>query len=35
VLTLRRVEYAVDAAQKRLFAAGLPASLAHRLAIGR
>jgi diadenosine tetraphosphatase ApaH/serine/threonine PP2A family protein phosphatase len=35
VLTLRRVEYAVEAAQKRIFDAGLPSSLAHRLALGR
>jgi diadenosine tetraphosphatase ApaH/serine/threonine PP2A family protein phosphatase len=35
VLTLRRVEYDVEAAQRRIFAAGLPASLAHRLALGR
>lgn len=35
VLTLRRVPYAVEAAQKRIFDAGLPASLAHRLALGR
>jgi len=34
-MTLRRVLYAVAAAQKRIFDAGLPASLAHRLAIGR
>ncbi len=35
VLTLRRVEYPVEAAQRRIFDAGLPASLAHRLALGR
>jgi predicted phosphodiesterase len=35
VLTLRRVTYAVEAAQRRIFDAGLPASLAHRLALGR
>jgi predicted phosphodiesterase len=35
VLTLRRVAYPVEAAQRRIFAAGLPASLAHRLALGR
>ena len=35
VLTLRRVEYSVEMAQKRIFDAGLPASLAHRLAVGR
>jgi diadenosine tetraphosphatase ApaH/serine/threonine PP2A family protein phosphatase len=34
-MTLRRVRYAVEAAQKRIFDAGLPASLAHRLALGR
>lgn len=34
-LTLRRVEYPVQKAQKRIFDAGLPASLAHRLALGR
>ncbi len=35
VLTLRRVPYPVEAAQKRIFSAGLPPSLAHRLALGR
>jgi diadenosine tetraphosphatase ApaH/serine/threonine PP2A family protein phosphatase len=35
VLTLRRVAYPVEAAQRRIFDAGLPASLAHRLALGR
>jgi predicted phosphodiesterase len=35
VLTLRRVEYPVAEAQRRIFAAGLPSSLAHRLALGR
>lgn len=35
ILTLRRVVYPVDAAQKRIFNAGLPPSLAHRLAVGR
>ncbi len=35
VLTLRRIEYPVEAAQRRIFEAGLPASLAHRLALGR
>lgn len=35
VLTLKRVDYPVATAQKRIFAAGLPASLAHRLAVGR
>jgi diadenosine tetraphosphatase ApaH/serine/threonine PP2A family protein phosphatase len=34
-LELRRVEYSVSAAQKRISAAGLPQSLANRLAIGR
>lgn len=34
-LTLRRVAYAVDAAQRRILGAGLPASLANRLAVGR
>ncbi len=34
-LTLRRVAYAVDAAQRRIIGAGLPASLANRLAVGR
>jgi diadenosine tetraphosphatase ApaH/serine/threonine PP2A family protein phosphatase len=34
-LTLRRVEYPVEAAQRRIFDAGLPPSLAHRLALGR
>ena len=35
LLTLRRVAYDVRAAQRRILAAGLPASLAIRLAIGR
>jgi diadenosine tetraphosphatase ApaH/serine/threonine PP2A family protein phosphatase len=35
VLHLRRVPYPVGAAQRRILAAGLPASLANRLAIGR
>lgn len=35
VLTMQRVEYPVEAAQKRIFNAGLPPSLAHRLALGR
>ena len=35
VLQLRRVSYPVGAAQRRILAAGLPASLANRLAIGR
>jgi diadenosine tetraphosphatase ApaH/serine/threonine PP2A family protein phosphatase len=34
-LVLRRVPYAVDAAQRRILGAGLPASLANRLAVGR
>ena len=34
-LTLRRVSYPVDAAQRRILGAGLPASLANRLAVGR
>lgn len=34
-LLLRRVPYPVDAAQRRILNAGLPASLANRLAIGR
>jgi diadenosine tetraphosphatase ApaH/serine/threonine PP2A family protein phosphatase len=34
-LQLRRVPYAVDAAQRRIIGAGLPASLANRLAVGR
>lgn len=34
-LQLRRAAYPVDAAQRRIIAAGLPASLANRLAIGR
>jgi diadenosine tetraphosphatase ApaH/serine/threonine PP2A family protein phosphatase len=35
VLTLQRVEYDVEAAQAKILAADLPASLAQRLAIGR
>jgi diadenosine tetraphosphatase ApaH/serine/threonine PP2A family protein phosphatase len=35
VLELRRVPYPVEAAQRRILAAGLPASLANRLAVGR
>ena len=35
VMTLRRVTYPVEKAQKRILDAGLPASLAHRLALGR
>ena len=35
ILTLRRIEYPVEAAQRRIFNAGLPPSLAHRLAVGR
>ena len=34
-LLLRRVEYSVPAAQRRILNAGLPASLANRLGIGR
>jgi diadenosine tetraphosphatase ApaH/serine/threonine PP2A family protein phosphatase len=34
-LELRRVPYPVDVAQRRILNAGLPASLANRLAIGR
>jgi len=34
-LTLKRVEYPVDAAQRRILSAGLPASLANRLTVGR
>ncbi len=34
-LLLRRVPYPIDAAQRRILNAGLPASLANRLAIGR
>ncbi len=34
-LTLRRIDYRVDLAQRRILSAGLPASLANRLAIGR
>jgi diadenosine tetraphosphatase ApaH/serine/threonine PP2A family protein phosphatase len=34
-LTLKRVAYPVDAAQRRILSAGLPASLANRLAVGR
>lgn len=34
-LMLRRVPYAIDAAQRRIIGAGLPASLANRLAVGR
>jgi diadenosine tetraphosphatase ApaH/serine/threonine PP2A family protein phosphatase len=34
-LELRRVPYAVDAAQRKIIVAGLPASLANRLAVGR
>jgi diadenosine tetraphosphatase ApaH/serine/threonine PP2A family protein phosphatase len=34
-LFLKRVAYPVDAAQRRILEAGLPASLANRLAIGR
>ena len=34
-LELRRIDYAIDAAQRRIIVAGLPASLANRLAVGR
>ena len=34
-VVLRRVHYPVDAAQRRIISAGLPASLANRLAVGR
>ncbi len=34
-LLLHRIPYPVDAAQRRILAAGLPASLANRLAVGR
>lgn len=34
-LVLKRVTYPVDAAQRRILNAGLPASLANRLAVGR
>jgi diadenosine tetraphosphatase ApaH/serine/threonine PP2A family protein phosphatase len=34
-LLLRRVPYPVEAAQRRILNAGLPTSLANRLAIGR
>ena len=34
-LRMFRVQYAVDAAQQKIMAAGLPASLANRLALGR
>jgi diadenosine tetraphosphatase ApaH/serine/threonine PP2A family protein phosphatase len=34
-LMLRRVSYPVEIAQRRILDAGLPASLANRLAIGR
>jgi diadenosine tetraphosphatase ApaH/serine/threonine PP2A family protein phosphatase len=34
-VVLRRVHYPVDAAQRRIIGAGLPASLANRLAVGR
>ena len=35
ILTMSRIEYPVELAQRRIFDAGLPASLAHRLAVGR
>ena len=34
-LELRRIPYAVEAAQRRIMVAGLPTSLANRLAVGR
>jgi diadenosine tetraphosphatase ApaH/serine/threonine PP2A family protein phosphatase len=34
-LTLKRIVYPVDGAQRRILSAGLPASLANRLAVGR
>jgi diadenosine tetraphosphatase ApaH/serine/threonine PP2A family protein phosphatase len=34
-MALKRVVYPVDAAQRRILNAGLPASLANRLAVGR
>ena len=34
-LSLRRVTYPVDGAQRRIMSAGLPASLANRLSVGR
>jgi predicted phosphodiesterase len=34
-LSMRRIAYPVDQAQRRILAAGLPASLANRLALGR
>jgi diadenosine tetraphosphatase ApaH/serine/threonine PP2A family protein phosphatase len=34
-LVLKRVAYPIDAAQRRILVAGLPASLANRLAVGR
>ena len=34
-LTMYRIAYPVDGAQRRILAAGLPASLANRLAVGR
>jgi diadenosine tetraphosphatase ApaH/serine/threonine PP2A family protein phosphatase len=34
-IVLHRVEYPVDGAQRRILSAGLPASLANRLAVGR
>jgi diadenosine tetraphosphatase ApaH/serine/threonine PP2A family protein phosphatase len=34
-LTLKRIAYPIDAAQRRILSAGLPASLANRLAVGR
>jgi diadenosine tetraphosphatase ApaH/serine/threonine PP2A family protein phosphatase len=34
-LTLKRIVYPVDAAQRRILSAGLPSSLANRLSVGR
>jgi diadenosine tetraphosphatase ApaH/serine/threonine PP2A family protein phosphatase len=34
-LLMRRISYPIDAAQRRILTAGLPASLANRLAVGR
>jgi hypothetical protein len=34
-LLLQRIAYPIEAAQRRILAAGLPPSLANRLAIGR
>ena len=35
LVTLYRVTYPIEAAQKKILAAGLPPMLAHRLAMGR